>query len=116
VTMWLPTGAPAKLLAHEEGHRRIDQRVYEDAVKPARAAAHGLEGQVLRASAADCTSAEQIATQSAADEFCRNYLREIGRRAARVSDEYDRLTAHGTKSAPAEDAAIRDAFKCEPAK
>jgi len=113
VTIWIPAGAPAKLMAHEEGHRQIDERIYEEAVNTAKDGARVLDGQVLRATAADCASAEQNATQSAADEFCRNYLREIGRRAGRISDEYDKLTAHGTKSPPAEDAAIRDAFKCD---
>jgi len=115
VTIWVPAGAPAKLVVHEEGHRRIDERIYDEADAAARAGARTLDGQVLRAAAADCTSAEQNATQSAAGEFCRTYLREIGRRAERIGEEYDRLTAHGTKPHPAEDEAIRAAFKCEPA-
>lgn len=112
VTLWLPAGAPAKLLAHEEGHRQIDERLYDEAAALAKAGAAALEGQTLRASAADCTSAEQHATQSAADNVCRNYLAEIGRRAARVNDAYDTLTAHGTRTEPSEDAAVREALRC----
>jgi hypothetical protein len=113
VIIWMPTAAPAKLAAHEEGHRQIAAAVLEQSDDVARDIATSLIGLTFAKSADDCPTAEQRAAQAAADEFCQRYLSQIGARAARVNDAYDRLTAHGTRSEPAEEEAIRQAFAYE---
>lgn len=115
VIIWLPQGASAKLSDHEEGHRKIAERIYQDADRAAREAAQILDGKTMSAEGEDCQTAEKQATQSAANGFCRQYLEQTGKRAAHIGDIYDELTAHGTRAEPAEDEAIRQAFaKHEP--
>lgn len=112
-TVWLPTAAPAKLAAHEEGHRQIDERIYADADKAAREIGTALDGEVLEGEGADCAAAESSATRSAADRLCRDYLRRVAGRAGRVGEIYDQITAHGTRAKPAEREAIQQAFARE---
>ena len=111
ITIWLPKGASAKLSAHEEGHRQIDQRAYEDAEKIARTLAEKIDGRELEGEGDDLQAAEQAAVQPLEDGYCRDYLDQTGKLASKINDIYDDLTAHGTKLDPAEDEAIRQAFK-----
>jgi hypothetical protein len=113
IIVWLPMNAPSKLIVHEEGHRQIDERVYEGSEQMGREIASQIDGASFTKSAADCATAEQLASQFAADQFCHNYLATVGQCASRVNDGYDKLTAHGTKSEPTEEEAIRRAFACE---
>lgn len=110
IVIWLPEGASAKLKAHEEGHRQIDERVYEGAEGVARTIAEGFAAKVLTSEGPDCAAAETAATEAAQNKFCQSYLDQTARSASEVGDAYDRLTAHGTKAEPAEDEAIRQAF------
>ena len=110
VTIWLPENAPAKLSAHEEGHRQILERVYGDAESIARRLSEGLDGRSIVGSGADLSAAERQAIRSAVDRFCHDYLARTAARASRVGDIYDDLTAHGTRAEPAEAEAIRQAF------
>jgi hypothetical protein len=111
VILWLPERAPAKLSAHEEGHRRIAERVYAGAEQAARAIARAIDGKQVTGDGADCAAAEKRATESAADAFCKQYLRQTAKISGRVGDVYDDLTAHGTRAEPTEDEAIRQAFQ-----
>ncbi|HEY2585153.1 MAG TPA: hypothetical protein VGI81_05255 [Tepidisphaeraceae bacterium] len=111
VLIWLPEHAPAKLVAHEEGHRRIAERVYAQAEQAARAIARPIDGKRVTGDGADCAAAEKRATESTADGFCKECLRQTATTAGRVGDVYDDLTAHGTRAEPAEDEAIRQAFQ-----
>lgn len=111
VILWLPEHAPAKLAAHEEGHRRIAERVYEHAEQTARAIASPIDGTRVTGQGADCDSAEKQATDSTAERFCKEYLRRTATAAGRVGDLFDDLTAHGTRAEPTEDEAIRQAFE-----
>jgi hypothetical protein len=112
VVVWLPEHAPAKLKAHEEGHRQIDERAYKDADRAARQIAQAMDGQIISGEGATCAAAEKQATNSAAGKLCRLYIERVAKRAARISDIYDQITAHGTRG-PAEDEAIRQAFEQE---
>lgn len=111
VILWVPEHAPAKLESHEEGHRRIAERVYEHAEQTARAIAKPVDGTRVTGEGADCDAAEKQATDSAAERFCKEYLRRTATAAGRVGDLYDDLTAHGTRAEPTEDEAIRQAFE-----
>jgi hypothetical protein len=111
VIIWLPKGAAQKLAAHEEGHRRIAEQVYADAQQVARTVAASIDGKEVNGQAADCESADKQATDSFARQFCEQYLKRTFDVARQVGDLYDDLTAHGTRADPAEDEAIRQAFK-----
>lgn len=110
VVLWLPDHAPAKLIAHEEGHRQIAERVYAQAEQTARTIAKPMDGKRVIGDGADCAAAEKRATESTAGGFCKDYLRQTATTAGRVGDVYDDLTAHGTRAEPSEDEAIRQAF------
>jgi len=113
VLLWLPAPTPAKLAAHEEGHKQIDQRIYDEAKPLADQAAKSIDGQILSASAVDCTTAENKAAQSAAEGVCKRYLQSVGQRTERINQEYDKITVHGTKASPAEAKAVEQAFDRE---
>ena len=110
IVVWLPEHAPEKLKAHEEGHRQIDQSVYHDADRAARQIAQAMDGQTITEEGPTCAAAEKQATDTAAGKLCRLYIDRVGKRAARISDFYDQITAHGTRAKPEEDEAIRQAF------
>ena len=112
VIVWLPEQAPAKLKAHEEGHRQIDERAYQDADRAARQIARAMDGQTISGEGATCAAAEKQATNTAAGKLCRLYIERVAKRAARISEIYDQITAHGTRG-PAEKEAIRQAFEKE---
>lgn len=111
VIIWLPNGATAKLTAHEEGHRRIAEQIYADAQQIASSVAGRLDGKTVTGQDTDCDGADKQATTSAARQFCKEYLRRTFDVTRQVGDTYDELTAHGTRAEPAEDEAIRQAFK-----
>jgi hypothetical protein len=111
VIIWLPTGAGAKLTAHEEGHRRIAEQMYGDAERIARVVAKSMEGKNVVASGSDCAAADKKAMDGSARQFCEEYLKQTFDVARQVGDAYDELTAHGTRAEPAEDEAIRQAFQ-----
>ena len=113
IVIWLPERAPAKLKAHEEGHRQIDQRVYEGAEQIARQIARAIDGQTITGEGDTCDAAEKQATQVASGKLCRLYIEKVAKPASRISDIYDRITAHGTRADPAEEEAIRQAFAQE---
>lgn len=112
VTIWLPDGAPKKLIAHEEGHRQIAESIYKDrADAAAKSAAARLDGRELSGSGRDCDEATRAALNDADTRLCQDYLDQTGGPAGRVGDLYDQITSHGTKYWPAEDEAIRQAFE-----
>ena len=61
VTIYMPTGAPQKLRAHEEGHRAIGEHYYRNAEAAAREAATALVGRSFEGSGADRAAAERAA-------------------------------------------------------
>lgn len=110
VIIWLPQDASAKLTAHEEGHRRIAERIYANADRIARELASPIDGKQVTGDGADCDAADKVASDSAADAFCKDYLNRSVTLAGKLGDAYDDLTAHGTRAEPNEDEAIREAF------
>jgi hypothetical protein len=111
IVIWVPEGVTPKVVAHEEGHRQIVERVYQQAEKVARTIAKSLDGKAVTGEGSDCQAADKQANQSIASKFCESYLDQTARPSARINEIYDDLTAHGTKTEPAEDEAIRQAFE-----
>jgi hypothetical protein len=111
ITIWLPEKAPQKLAGHEEGHRRMAERIYrESAESTARAAAEKLNGRQIKGTGSDCDAASTAALNDADTRLCQEYLNQIGGMASRLGDIYDEITAHGTRLSPAEDEAIAQSF------
>src|SRR5687768_8165140 len=109
-TIYVPRGGNAKLRAHEEGHRVINERVYEDAERVARAAALDVLTQTWRGTGDDAGAAGKAATDEAVKKLCDAYLAGTADKAHRVGQIYDELTDHGRNTRLTEADAIRQAF------
>jgi hypothetical protein len=119
VTVWLPTGAGEKIKAHEEGHRRIAERMYaEVADKAARAAADSVNRRRFTAEGATASEAKKAvgeAMTAAHNQMIRTYLNDTSLAANKVQQEYDRITAHSLNDI-GEDEAIAKAWAAFPPK
>lgn len=89
-TIYLPTDVRPPLRVHEEGHRVINERVYDN---DAEAIAREVADQVLskRWSAASI----ELCVARADDEFRAQYRARLATRIAQVNERYDQMTAHG---------------------
>lgn len=113
VVIWLPQRAPAQLESHEDGHLEIDQRVYADADNVARQIARAMDGQTVEGQGPTTQASEKNATDNAAAKLCRLYIEQVAKRAARIGQSYDQITAHGTRTRPPQEEAIQQAFAQE---
>jgi hypothetical protein len=110
-TIFLPEPATAKLRAHEEGHRRINEMVYGgDAESAARDAAASVLPRTWQGRGPTLDAAGKAATDAAVDALGRQYLARVADRAYAIGSTYDDLTDHGRKLSLNEDEAIRLAF------
>src|SRR5687768_7498781 len=109
-TIYIPRGGNAKIRAHEEGHRIINERVYEDAERVARAAALDVLTQTWRGTGDDAGAAGKAATDEAVKKLCEAYLTGTADKAHRIGQIYDELTDHGRNTRLTEADAIRQAF------
>jgi hypothetical protein len=113
ITIWLPEGANERLKAHEEGHRAIAERAYQNGEALARKAANRIDGRRVVGEAESLDKAEQIAggkVKGLSEEFTKTYREALVIPVNRVQDIYDELTGHGTKSDPDVQKAIELAF------
>ncbi|MDB5295613.1 MAG: hypothetical protein JWO31_1596 [Phycisphaerales bacterium] len=114
VDVWLPAGASEKLKAHEDGHRRIAERVYDEvAERAARAAATALDGRRLNTdgpTAQAAADAAEAALSKAQGDAIQAYLDGTSRAGQKVQDAYDAATSHGRRAEVAEGDAIRKAW------
>jgi hypothetical protein len=113
VTIYTERGSPAKLLAHEEGHRAIGEHYYRNADAAARIAVRSLVGQAFVAGGVDRAAAEQAASELALAALRDSFMRGTQARSAAANARYDALTEHGL-NAMAEADAIAAAIASEP--
>lgn len=115
IDVWLPDDVSDKLRAHEEGHRRIAERVYaEVAERAARAAADKVGGARFPAEAATAKAAQAAAAAAlckAQDAMIQSYLDGTSRAGQKVQEAYDHITAHGRRVEVGEADAIRLAWE-----
>ena len=113
-TVWLPVRARRKLVDHEEGHRTIVERIYDEfAEDAARQAALRWVGQTSTGEAPTCPVAQRAAIGKVTEAVGEEYLKATGDWARRVGDRYDAITNHGRR--PIDEAeAIEQAFRAEP--
>ncbi|MBV8780835.1 MAG: hypothetical protein JO353_05495 [Phycisphaerae bacterium] len=97
-TIYLPQMAPVELRAHEEGHRVMNERVYEEGESIAQQAAGKLLDGEWPGEGKDVDAAGKAATNRAIAKFSDVYLQHTSRRASALGDIYDKLTNHGRNS------------------
>lgn len=94
-TIYLPMLAPVLLRAHEEGHREMNERIYQEGEAVARSAAAEVLSHDWEADGPDPRAAGKAATDLAVARACQIYLQGTADRASLAGDIYDRLTDHG---------------------
>jgi len=113
VTIYMPTGAPQKLRAHEEGHRAIGEHYYRNAEAAAREAATALVGRSFEGSGADRAAAERAAGELVLAALKDGFMQGTHARSAAANTRYDTITDHG-RSAIAEPDAVAKALADDP--
>jgi hypothetical protein len=103
VVVYVPIGASEKLKAHEEGHRKLAEKIYMDyALGAARAAGAQVDGRRFSGDGPDWTTAAQNAVSQPIRDMGDRYLEMTSKRSSIVNDAYDVLTAHGVNAKPEE--------------
>lgn len=109
IVIWLPVKGTKKLTAHEEGHRNIDEKFYEDAEAIARKLSTEMVGRRRVGKGPDCDAAAQAAIKEAGEQLCGDYMSAVQYPATRVQELYDEITDHG-RNRIKEAAAIKQAI------
>ena len=95
VTIYTAKGSPAKLQAHEEGHRAIGEHYYGGAGAAARAAALSLVGRSFEASGPNRAAAEQAAGELILAALKEAFMQRTHARSAAANARYDAISDHG---------------------
>jgi hypothetical protein len=88
-------GAPAKLRAHEEGHREIGEHYYRNAAAIAEGIGARLIGTEHDGEGADQEAAQQDAFNKVVAEIEQAYMARVRSPSAAANDRYDEITRHG---------------------
>lgn len=104
ITIWTPDDAPEKLLDHEDGHRKIAERIYEEADALIKFHSRMILGKYFQGEGADEDSAIKSAYELAATQLNDSYRDAIYDYSRCVNEEYDRLTRHGLDELDEDDA------------
>jgi len=117
ITVWLPDNATDKLKAHEEGHRVMTEKVYnERSDKAAKAAGALIDGHRLTAEADNCDEVDKAVEQTLGEAnktVYHAYLTRTADVSARAGEIYDDITRHGTRMDIDEKTAAAQAFARE---
>ena len=105
-TIYLPAGSPAKLRAHEEGHRAIGEHYYGHATSAAEETAQSLVGRAFEASGADRAAAEQAAGALVRTALRDAFMQRTHARSAAANTRYDAVTDHGRNAITEADAIV----------
>ena len=110
ITMWLPYGVAGSLHEHENGHRRICERLYSRAPGFAVECAKPLIGQTLEVSAKNRMEAERVANLQLHVRFATCYAEHTQKAADKINDIFDEVTNHGLNKVPVTEG-IETSFK-----
>ena len=110
ITIWTPWGAPEKLHKHEEGHRQIAERVYEEAEDIARYFAGSILEKSFDGRGGSEAEAIENAYSAAAKELNESYRNSVFEYSRCVNQEYDRITKRGLEELD-EKVAVNRAFE-----
>lgn len=111
IVIWTPKGVSAKLKAHEEGHRKLDEMTYKKlAENAARAAGADMDGHRFTGEGATVAAATNDAVQRMFKQAGADYLAQTATVNNEINDTYDSITRHGTNDVP-EAEAIKQAIE-----
>ena len=88
-------GGPAKLRAHEEGHRAIGEHYYEGAARIAEEIGRRLIGATFEGRGADHDAAQRDGFAKAVAEIERAYMARVRIPSAAANERFDEITGHG---------------------
>jgi len=100
-------GAPAKLRAHEEGHRAIGEHYYSDAAQIAQDIGRRLIGVTFDGTGIDQEAAQQNAFGKAVAEIERDYMARMRVPSAAANERFDDITRHGLEAIQESEAIAR---------
>jgi hypothetical protein len=111
IVIWTPKGVSAKLKAHEEGHRKLDEMIYKKlAENAARAAGADMDGHRFTGAGATVAAATNDAVQKMFQQAGADYLAQTATVNNEINTAYDSITRHGTNDVP-EAEAIKQALE-----
>ncbi|MGE5607890.1 MAG: hypothetical protein ACM359_01430 [Bacillota bacterium] len=111
ITMWLPEQVTRPLVAHEEGHRRISERFYQDGERVARNLAQKYIGQSITGQGPTPQAAREAAMNKVINELNGAYMAAIQTPSVQVNIIFDTITQHGRNTKLPADQAIRQALQ-----
>jgi hypothetical protein len=94
IDIWTKTGAPKKLIAHEEGHRAICEHYYKDAAAIARRLGTAMIGRKAKGTGRNKQEATSNAQQKLLSELNLAYMNETRVRCSACQVIYDKITNH----------------------
>lgn len=110
IVIWLPHDFTPELKAHEQAHRRIAERVYDQSKPLARKLVRDLAATKLTTDPARCRESAEESANRASNAVANEWLKITGSRAGGVNDVFDKITDHGRNDTSNEEA-IRRAFR-----
>ena len=118
IVVWLPKVVSDKIRAHEEAHRQISEKMYDEVAERAmRSAADKLDGRRFTgegATADDAQAAAQEKLNEAQSAMIRAYLDDTSVAGQKIQVEFDELTSHGRRAVPDEAEGIKEAWAKHP--
>lgn len=103
-TIWAPPDVPPRVTEHEEGHVKIAEELYKDAVAVGTEAGKATVGKEFEAYGKNQEEALAEAINNASQAFCAVYRSKTSDVADRLSSVYDEITDHGTNGMKASEA------------
>jgi hypothetical protein len=101
VVIWTPKGVTAKLKAHEEGHRKLDEMMYKKLAEPAaKAAGAEMDGHRFTGQGATANKAVTNAVQNMFQQAGQGYMKHTSAVNEEINLTYDAITRHGTNDIP----------------
>ncbi len=94
ITIWTAAGCSPKVIAHEEGHRKISEIYYRNAEAVARKLAEGVVGQQVTVANSGQKSATQTALSPLEKKMIDAFMTEIEQRCEFAQDRFDAITDH----------------------
>lgn len=102
INIWLPVGANAHLVEHEQGHREISEYYYQTADKVAGRIAATYIGKRIEVSGPDLSAESGKVLQQMAAEIANEYNKELNPGPTQLL--YDNITDHGRNEVIVKDA------------
>ena len=102
INIWVPTGAPQRVIEHEEGHRQVSEYYYQTADKLAQKIAASYLGKQVDISGTNLATEFNKALQQTAREIADEYNRELNPAPTQLL--YDSITDHGRNETVVRDA------------